>query len=80
MNQKQEPIQVWDLAVRCFDWSLPVALVIEFATEEGSATLHQQADLFLLALVLFRLILRFVGSRYARFENFVTPLLSASTI
>lgn len=73
LNQKRASVQVWDLAVRCFHWSLPVALIIEFATEEGPESLHLQTGYLVLALVLFRLLWGFVGSRYARFGSFVTP-------
>lgn len=65
-------VRVWDLPVRLFHWCLPVALVVLFVSADGDAMeLHALAGQAVLALVLFRLAWGFVGSRTARFSDFV---------
>ena len=65
------PIKVWDLVVRVFHWSL-VGL---FATAWYSGGIwdnpHLVAGYFVFALVAARIVWGFVGSRYARFSDFV---------
>ncbi|HEY9148135.1 MAG TPA: cytochrome b/b6 domain-containing protein [Gammaproteobacteria bacterium] len=63
-------IKVWDLGVRLFHWSLVAA----FATAYLSKTmhdLHTWAGYTLIGLLLFRLVWGVVGTRYARFTNFL---------
>ncbi|MEO8346867.1 MAG: cytochrome b/b6 domain-containing protein [Betaproteobacteria bacterium] len=68
-------IAVWDWPVRVVHWSL-VALVATSITTGltgGEATMvwHMRAGETLLALVLFRILWGFVGSRNARFTSFL---------
>ena len=63
-------IKVWDIAVRMFHWSLVGAMAYEFLAEEGTAT-HNGVGYAILGLIGFRLVWGFVGSRHARFSDFV---------
>ncbi|MDD5036294.1 MAG: cytochrome b/b6 domain-containing protein [Methylococcaceae bacterium] len=66
-------ILVWDLPTRIFHWSLALSFTIAFVTaeSEGWRDIHVLAGYTLLALLGFRLIWGFAGSRYARFAEFV---------
>jgi cytochrome b len=68
-------VRVWDLPVRLFHWTL-VALVLTswVARELGEMEAHRLSGYGILVLVLFRVLWGFVGSRHARFADFVrTP-------
>jgi cytochrome b len=64
-------LRIWDPAVRIFHWSLVTAVGIDMLLEAGT-DLHAAAGYAVLGLIAFRFIWGFVGSRYARFANFVT--------
>jgi len=67
-------IQVWDPALRLFHWSLAVAFLVAYVTEDDWATLHVNAGYLIGFLILLRLLWGFVGPRFARFSDFVrTP-------
>jgi cytochrome b len=64
-------IKVWDSFVRLFHWSLVVSFAIAYVTEEELLSLHLAAGYTVAGLVGLRLVWGCVGSRYARFSNFV---------
>jgi cytochrome b len=64
-------IKVWDPLVRIFHWTLVSAFAIAYLTEDEFLTLHVYAGYTLLGLLAFRLIWGFIGSRHARFSDFV---------
>jgi cytochrome b len=67
-------IQVWDLLVRIFHWSLAAAFVVAYVTEDEMMTLHVYAGYLIAGLLVFRVIWGFIGPRHARFSDFVyTP-------
>ncbi|MBV8464571.1 MAG: cytochrome b/b6 domain-containing protein [Burkholderiales bacterium] len=66
-------IQVWDLPVRVFHWSLLAAVATAIVSGELGGDwmpLHEKAGLAILGLVAFRATWGFVGSHYARFAQF----------
>ena len=65
-------IKVWDPLVRVFHWSLVVAFFTAYFTEDDFLTLHTYAGYTVLGLILFRILWGLVGSRHARFSDFVT--------
>ena len=69
--------KVWDVFVRFFHCALVGAFIIAYFTEDDFMTLHAWAGYVIMALLGLRLIWGFVGTRYARFSNFV---FSPSTI
>jgi len=69
-----EEHQVWDLPVRVFHWALVAAFVGAFVTNRlGVAYFkyHVWCGYAVLVLVSFRIVWGIVGTRHARFWNFV---------
>lgn len=64
-------VQVWDILLRIFHWSLVVAFIIAYLTSEEENSLHIYSGYTVLGLICFRLIWGFVGGKYARFSDFV---------
>lgn len=67
----QKLIKVWDLPVRLFHWTLVAAFSIAYVTEDEFLGLHTFAGYSVIGLVLTRIIWGLVGTKYARFGNFV---------
>jgi cytochrome b len=63
--------QVWDLLVRLFHWSLVAAFATAYIVEDDLLGVHVWAGYLALALITVRLIWGFVGTRHARFTDFV---------
>lgn len=63
-------ISVWDPLVRIFHWSLVAIIAVEFLGEDGDY-LHRTLGYVALGLVAFRLVWGLVGSKHARFSDFV---------
>jgi cytochrome b len=66
--------RVWDWPVRMVHWAMVLLLITLLTTAKigGDAMeWHMRAGEAMLALVLFRVIWGFAGSRYARFTSFV---------
>ncbi len=66
--------QVWDLPVRIFHWGLVAAVVAAFVTNKLGVSYfkyHVWAGYAVIVLVAFRLLWGLVGTRHARFWNFL---------
>lgn len=66
-------VRIWDLPVRIGHWALAASVAIAWLTAEQEAwrLVHIVAGSVAGAVVLFRLLWGFVGSRSARFRTFV---------
>ena len=67
-------VLVWDLPLRLFHWGLAIAFVVSWITAEAGiewADLHLYSGYSVLALIAFRLMWGIVGTRHARFRNFI---------
>lgn len=64
-------VKVWDPLVRVFHWSLVASFAIAWLTAEDWQSLHHFAGYAAGALIMVRLIWGLLGSRYARFTQFV---------
>ena len=70
---KPSTVRVWDLFVRVFHWSLVALIAVAFATGEESERLHAQVGYWIIGLVALRVVWGFIGTKYARFSDFVRP-------
>lgn len=67
-------IKVWDIAVRLFHWSLVILFVVAYLTGEEhdlGEEIHAYIGYAIIGLLVFRILWGIVGTRYARFTNFV---------
>ncbi len=67
----QTEIKVWDPLVRLFHWTLVGGFAIAWLTEDEWMGLHAYAGYVVGTLLSFRLIWGVLGTRYARFSDFV---------
>lgn len=66
-------INVRDIAIRVFHWALVASFAIAFISSENSRNLHIIFGYSVLFLVLFRVFYGFLGTKYARFSDFLYP-------
>nr|WP_033838843.1 cytochrome b/b6 domain-containing protein [Mesorhizobium loti] len=64
-------VRVWDRIVRSFHWALVLSFVTAWLTSHSSETIHHWAGYAAASLVAMRLLWGIVGTRYARFSQFV---------
>lgn len=64
-------VKVWDPLVRIFHWTLVLAFFIAYITEEDFLTLHTYAGYTVLGLIVLRIIWGVIGTKHARFRDFV---------
>ncbi len=69
----QKQIPVWDILIRIFHWSLVLAFTIAYLSEDDFEDLHVYSGYVVLGLISFRVLWGFIGTRYARFSNFIYP-------
>ena len=67
----QETVKVWDPLVRVFHWSLVLSFTLAYASGEDWKDLHVITGYVVGGLIAFRLLWGLVGSRHARFSDFV---------
>jgi cytochrome b len=66
-------VSVWDPVVRIFHWSLVLSMGIAWLSTNSFEDLHSWAGYVAGALIALRLLWGFIGTRYARFVQFVKP-------
>jgi cytochrome b len=71
MQQEFKFVTVWDPFVRLFHWSLVLAYLVAWVSAEEWAVVHEQSSYFILALIGLRVVWGLIGSRHARFSDFV---------
>lgn len=64
-------IKVWDRFVRIFHWSLVGLFTLAYLTGDDAETVHEWAGYAIVALIASRIVWGFIGSKHARFSDFV---------
>ncbi|OIP99841.1 MAG: cytochrome b [Zetaproteobacteria bacterium CG2_30_46_52] len=64
-------VQVWDIFVRVFHWSLVFFFTVTYLSGDALETVHAYAGYIIIILLGLRLIWGVVGTPYARFTNFI---------
>jgi cytochrome b len=62
---------VWGPLVRLFHWTLVAAFVVSYTTGEEESLVHTYSGYLILGLILTRIIWGFIGTRHARFSDFL---------
>jgi cytochrome b len=73
VTQQKQSVLVWDLPIRVFHWLLVVSFAGAWLTTESEAQqmIHYAFGYSACGLVLFRIVWGLVGTRYARFNQFI---------
>lgn len=69
--EKTEEIKVWDLFVRVFHWLLVAGFFTAYLVEDEMLGLHVWSGYLVFSLVVLRIVWGFIGSKHARFSDFV---------
>lgn len=72
IHKRRNTVLVWDPLVRVFHWSLAGFFLLAYVTEDELLTVHVYAGYAVAGLIVFRLIWGLIGTRHARFSDFVT--------
>lgn len=72
MGIHNDKIKVWDIFVRVFHWSLVSAFTMAYLTEDEFSKIHVIAGYVIVGLVITRLIWGLIGSKHARFSDFIS--------
>ena len=72
-SNKKEAVLVWDFPVRVFHWLLVISFAGAWLTSESEAQqlIHYAFGYSACAIILFRIVWGIVGTRYARFTQFI---------
>ncbi|KPK35510.1 MAG: hypothetical protein AMJ66_01000 [Betaproteobacteria bacterium SG8_40] len=68
---RSDTIKVWDPFIRIFHWSLLGLFTLSYFTGETEGPVHAWSGYAILVLIALRVIWGFVGTRHARFSDFV---------
>jgi cytochrome b len=64
-------VPVWDSFVRVFHWTLVACVALAWVTGDEARTVHEVLGYGVLVLVALRVVWGLLGTRYARFAQFV---------
>jgi len=64
-------VRVWDPLVRLFHWTLVASFAVAYFTGEEESLVHVYAGYIIIGLLAFRVLWGFIGTRHARFGDFL---------
>ncbi|WP_226858622.1 cytochrome b/b6 domain-containing protein [Diaphorobacter aerolatus] len=64
-------VRVWDWLVRLLHWGLVVCIALSWWSRHDLGPLHERTGYVVIGILVARVVWGFVGSRYARFAQFV---------
>lgn len=68
----QTAVKVWDPLVRVFHWSLALFFIISYLSSDfEDSPIHPWSGYAVVTLLLVRLLWGFIGTKYARFSDFI---------
>ena len=70
-SRPTDAVRVWDTVVRVGHWALVLLFVVAYLSGEEESLLHVYAGYGVLGIVVFRILWGVVGTRHARFTDFV---------
>ena len=71
MKEDMNSVKVWDIFVRIFHWTLVGSIIGLYLSGEEFMSIHIRLGYFVICLVLARIIWGFVGTKHARFNDFL---------
>lgn len=71
MSKDENTVRVWDPFVRFFHWALVLSFIVVWATGDDFEVLHEQLGYFMLVLIGLRIVWGLIGTKYARFSDFI---------
>jgi cytochrome b len=71
-RRAEHRVYVWDPVVRLFHWIVVVGVLLDYFVLEEGKTAHRYAGYVVAGALAVRLLWGFVGSRHARFADFLT--------
>jgi len=71
MKRMEKENRIWDIFVRVFHWSLVIFFSVAYISGDDGSTIHVYSGYVVLGLISARVIWGLVGTKYARFSNFV---------
>ena len=71
MSADENSVTVWDPVVRIFHWAVVAGCLANLFIVEDGELAHQVIGYVVVAVLVVRVVWGFVGTRYARFNDFV---------
>ena len=71
MVQDMKSEKVWDIFVRTFHWTLVGSMIGLYLSGDDFESVHTILGYFVICLVLLRIIWGFIGTKHARFHDFL---------